>query len=83
MKLSAINIIRRSVNAVGILCVVFGSRHAILAYEHLHTIATSGALASNSQVGELPGSITPYLIVVMFGFMVFELGEWHARRAAA
>ena len=74
------NILRRFVNAAGILCIVFGGISASRTYASLYAIANTGSAPTGIRLGELPATIQTQLFTIVLGFLLLELAELAWRR---
>src|SRR3546814_18122753 len=74
------SIVRRLVNAAGILCIVFGAMSAARTYSSLYAIATTGSAPTGVRLTDLPATIHTPLFTVLLGFLLLELGDLVWRR---
>ena len=80
MAKTSANIIRRVVNAAGILCIVSGSMSATRAYSSLYAIAKTGSSPAGIHLADLPATIHTPLFTILLGFLLLELAELIWRR---
>ena len=75
MKNSFANVLRRLLNAAGMLCLVYGGISAGHAYSALHAIASTGSAPTGIRLSGLPATIDVQLFTMFLGFLLFELAE--------